>query len=167
MCVSSPSLLVTPRYQTHRPSGTNTQQAPGDSCWPSDDAWNKLNATLSGRLITASPPASVCYESQPDYDPSACELIISQWNDPLFHRADPISIDYPFWAEEPCPPIYPNGTGVNGDPEAGEKGCSLGAYPAYVVNATSSEDVSTAMKWAQEQNIRLNIKSTGHSHLGR
>lgn len=80
---------------------------------------------------------------------------------------DPTSISYPLWAGTPCPPIFPNGTSVGGDPEAGDKGCTLGKYPSYVVNATGAEDIAAAIRWAAERNVRLNIKNTGHSHLGR
>ncbi|MBE3045505.1 FAD-binding protein, partial [Candidatus Bathyarchaeota archaeon] len=84
-----------------------------------------------------------------------------------YHLEDPTSIDYPQWADTPCPPIFPNGTSIGGDPAAGEKGCTLGRYPSYVVNATGAEDIAAAVKWASQRNIRVNVKNTGHSHLGR
>jgi FAD/FMN-containing dehydrogenase len=56
---------------------------------------------------------------------------------------------------------------VTGDINAGAKGCSFGAYPAYVVNATTSAQISHAVRWADKKNIRLVIKSTGHSYSGR
>lgn len=71
------------------------------------------------------------------------------------------------WADNPCPPIFENGTSVVGDPDAGEKGCTLGKYPSYVVNATGTKDIAAAVQWAAERNVRLNIKNTGHSHVGR
>ena len=144
-----------------------TIQAPGDTCWPSDDDWASLNTTRDGRLIQARPPASVCYESEPDYDRAVCNDILSNWQFSTFHLEDPTSIDYPFWADNPCPPIFPNGTSIGGDPYAGAKGCTLGKYPSYVVNATSAEDIGAAMEWASGRSIRLNIKNTGHSHIGR
>jgi hypothetical protein len=109
----------------------------------------------------------VCYKSQPDYNATECDSILSQWTDSLFHIQDPISVTYPFLANNPCPPIFPNGTSVNGDPSAGTKGCSHGKYPDFVVNATSPEIIATALKWASEKNIRVVIKNTGHNHLGR
>ncbi|KEZ41909.1 hypothetical protein SAPIO_CDS6605 [Scedosporium apiospermum] len=141
--------------------------APGDDCWPSPRAWKALNSTLNGRLIHARPPASVCYPSEPNYDPAACEYVLAKWHLSTFHSEDPISISYPQWADNPCPPIFPNGTSIGGDPDAGTKGCKLGKYPTYVVNATGAEDIATAVKWAAKRNIRLNIKNTGHNHLGR
>ncbi|EGC44961.1 FAD binding domain-containing protein [Histoplasma capsulatum var. duboisii H88] len=140
---------------------------PGDACWPSAREWQALNSTIDGKLIRAIPPASVCYKSQPTYDAAACSSILAQWHTSGFHLQDPISIDFPMWAGDSCPPIFENGTSVNGDPTAGKKGCSIGRHPVYVVNATGPEEVVTAVKWAGERNIRVNVKATGHSLTGR
>jgi hypothetical protein len=56
---------------------------------------------------------------------------------------------------------------VAGDITAGERGCSPGAYPAYVVNATTAAQISHALRWADKRNIRLVVKGNGHSHSGR
>lgn len=109
----------------------------------------------------------MCYESEPDYDRAACDDVLANWHLSTFHLDDPTSIDYPLWADNPCPPIFPNGTSVGGDPDAGARGCSLGRYPSYVVNATGAEDVAAAVEWALGRDIRVNVKNTGHSHLGR
>ncbi|KAB8260903.1 hypothetical protein BDV32DRAFT_149063 [Aspergillus pseudonomiae] len=58
--------------------------------------------------------------------------------------------------------IYPNGTSLTGNTRAGEKGCSIGNYPPYVVNATEAGHVQAALKFARRWNLRLNIKNTGH-----
>jgi hypothetical protein len=50
---------------------------------------------------------------------------------------------------------------------AGTKGCSIGKFPAYAVNATEEKHVTAAVKFAKERGIRLNIKNTGHSFQGR
>lgn len=146
---------------------TKLSQSPEDSCWPGNDDWASLNATIDGRLIRTRPPASVCYESEPDFDRAACDEVLSKWQLSTFHLEDPTSVDYPLWADNPCPPIFPNGTSIGGDSDAGAKGCALGKYPSYVVNATGPEEVAAAVGWASGRNIRLNIKNTGHSHLGR
>jgi hypothetical protein len=146
---------------------TNISQAPHDSCWPSKSEWSSLNSTLSGALIHPTPPASVCYSSQPDYNEDSCDIIRSRWFDSTFHAQDPISIDYPVWANNSCNPIYPNGTSVTGETTAGERGCSIGNYPVYVVNATTAAQVGIALKWAGKNNIRVVVKGTGHSYVGR
>ncbi|EON65973.1 hypothetical protein W97_05215 [Coniosporium apollinis CBS 100218] len=152
---------------TVRASSTECKCTPSDHCWPSDDDWSTLNDTLSGRLIRGVPPASVCYQSSPNYNPTSCAHVASQWTNSSFHAEDPISIDYPIWANNSCPPIFPNGTSVTGDPNAGNRGCSLGRYPVYVVNATEASHVQAALKFAKERNIRLNVKNTGHNFPGR
>jgi hypothetical protein len=84
---------------------------------------------------------------------------------------------YPTWANNSCDPIFANGSSITGDPHAGAKGCSLGdggggrghggGYPYYVVNASSAEQVSEALKWAARKNVRVNVKNTGHNVPGR
>ncbi|KAF1998465.1 FAD binding domain protein, partial [Amniculicola lignicola CBS 123094] len=140
---------------------------PEDSCWPSPDKWSSLNTSLSGALIRGVPPGAVCYQAHPTYNENHCEIVRSQWFNSTWHAQDPISVDYPIWTDNSCNPIYPNGTSVTGDVEAGKKGCSIGRYSVYVVNATTAEHASKALKWAQKHNIRVVVKSTGHSFPGR
>ncbi|KAF2454169.1 FAD binding domain protein [Lineolata rhizophorae] len=159
-CLISPTKLLFPTLKS--------VQTPSDSCWPPPDAWNALNDTISGRLLHPFPPGSVCYISAPTYDAEACApLLAGQWFDPTFHAENPLDINHPQWAGNPCPPVWPNGTSVNGDPTAGADGCSRGRYPEYVVNATKPIHVQEAVRFAKQWNLRLNIKSTGHSFQGR
>ncbi|CEN60504.1 hypothetical protein ASPCAL02940 [Aspergillus calidoustus] len=138
---------------------------PKDPCWPSPADFATLNATVSGKLIRSTPPGSVCYPNQPDYNPERCAFVLENWFDSDFHANDPVSIGFPKFAGNPCPPIYANGTSVTrGKATAG---CRLGGYPAYVLNATSHEDIQTVVRFAGERNLRLNVKSTGHSVEGR
>ena len=53
------------------------------------------------------------------------------------------------------PPLNANGT-ISG-PVEGK--CTLGNMPSYVVNATSADDISAAVKFAAEYNLRLRIKN--------
>ncbi|KAH7329441.1 FAD binding domain protein [Stachybotrys elegans] len=157
------SLLVTSAWSAK----SDCKCTPHDPCWPSTSDFARLNESVSGRLIATTPPASVCYPTQHDYDPAQCEGILARWFDAAFHTQDPTSVCSPVWAGNPCPPIYPNGTSVTGDPDAGAKGCNVGGYPAYAVNATEPSHAQEAVKFAAKHNIRLNVKSTGHSFQGR
>ncbi|KAF1978868.1 FAD-binding domain-containing protein [Bimuria novae-zelandiae CBS 107.79] len=114
---------------------------PLDAEWPSETEWAQLNTTIAGSLIRTVPIASSCYSG----------------ND--FGSA-PESIDYPIYANNSCLPT--NVTGYSPD-----QGCSIGAYPQYIVNATEEEHVAIATKWASERNIRIVIKGTGHDLNGR
>ncbi|KAJ2974356.1 hypothetical protein NUW58_g8684 [Xylaria curta] len=140
---------------------------PDNPCWPSTTAWDALNATISGRLIQSVPPAAVCYPSRPEYNEEACEDILEKWTEEGFYSSDPITINGQHWAGDSCNPIYPNGTSITGDVNAGENGCSIGQYPVYVVNATEASHVQAAVKFAKDNNIRLTIKNTGHRGSGR
>ncbi|KAJ3941139.1 uncharacterized protein N0V96_009017 [Colletotrichum fioriniae] len=64
--------------------------------------------------------------------------------------------------KDACDPIYPNGTSIFGNTQAGATGCSLGALSPYVVNATEAGHLQAALEFAEDHNLRLNIKNTGH-----
>jgi len=46
-------------------------------------------------------------------------------------------------------------------------GCSLGNLAQYAINVSSPDDVVAGIRFAQEKNVRLTIKNTGHDFLGR
>lgn len=155
------------------------RQTPNTPCFPKDDDWKALNSSVNGALIKTIPLASVCYQDSPfdDFNDTLCKEVASQWTNSSLHAADPASIDYPIWANDSCNPIYANGTSITGDPNAGNKGCSLGGggggrgfgggYAYYSVNVSSAEQVSAALKWAGQKGVRVTIKNTGHNYPGR
>ena len=144
----------------------NPRQSPSEQCWPSTADWQSFNGTVDGKLIKARPPGSVCYSSEPDYNEAACESVISNWTASTFQSSDPISVSS-VWTNDTCDPIYPNGTSIYGDVTAGQKGCSQGGLPQYVVNVTDPGHVQTTLKFSKERNLRVNIKNTGHNGAGR
>lgn len=109
----------------------------------------------------------MCYQDQPNYNETDCDYVLQNWLVSTFHAENPVSVGWPQWIGNPCPPIYPNGTSANGDPDAGSKGCHMGGYPVYALNATDSAYVQAVVRFANEKNIRLTVKSTGHSFQGR
>ncbi|KIN03275.1 hypothetical protein OIDMADRAFT_40859 [Oidiodendron maius Zn] len=165
--IGLPYVLGGVALMTNLVAAQDCKCSPSETCWPSTSEWDSLNDTISGRLIRSVPPGSVCYPVQPNYNAEACSLVLASWNSSAFHSSDPISIDSPVWANSSCNPVYPNGTSVAGDPSAGETGCSIGAYPVYVVNITKANDVQAALKFAKKWNVRLNIKNMGHNGSGR
>ena len=68
----------------------------------------------------------------------------------------PSSVMSPFFANQSCDPFQPR-----------DSPCDVGAYVRYTVNATDHGDVSAAVRFAQDQNIRLVVRNTGHDYLGR
>ncbi len=146
---------------------SNEPQVPSHPCWPSTVVWDSFNATISGRLIQSVPPAAVCYPSREEYNEKAWQDILKKWTVDGFYPSDPITINGQQWAGDSCNPIYPNGTSITGGVNAGKKGCSIGMYPLYVVNATEASHVQAAVKFAKTNNLRLTIKNTGHSGSGK
>ncbi|KAI7912246.1 FAD binding domain-containing protein [Pyricularia oryzae] len=127
---------------------------PLDAGWPSSEEWDRLNSTISGRLVRPVPPGAVCHADQPSHSTDGCIATQSQWRDPSFHLGDPVSVDWDNWANDTCAP----------DPEVG---CSDAGYPVYVVNATEPEHVQAGVDFARNNNIRLVVKNSGHDYLGR
>ncbi|KAB2573418.1 FAD-linked oxidoreductase patO [Lasiodiplodia theobromae] len=125
---------------------------PGDACWPAADAWAELNTTVSGKLIANKPLAHVCHD--PDYDEAACTALKSEWVWPLVFQDAPTAMMDPVW--QTCTPFTPR-----------EEPCELGRDAAYSINVTSAEDMAAGVKFANEHNIRLVVRSTGHDFLGR
>jgi hypothetical protein len=135
------------------------QQYPGDHTYPSADDWAKFNLTLKGNLIVPklrNPGRFDRFERVAlvanATAPVACNIPRSNW------EKDPALIKSAWWAGVGCPECparYATTT------------CSLGNYPNFVVKATSAQDVATAVKFANEWNLRLVVKNTGHDFLGR
>lgn len=57
----------------------------GDAEWPPQDAWHRLNSTVSGRLIATVPVAHVCHS--PDFSPAGCSKVRELWGLGVSHDA--------------------------------------------------------------------------------
>lgn len=62
----------------------------------------------------------------------------------------------PYWMNNSCSPFL----SPDGD-------CTLGHLASYAIDVTGAEDAAAGIRFAQEHNIRLTIKNTGHDFLGR
>ncbi|KAI0446173.1 FAD binding domain protein [Xylaria telfairii] len=133
---------------------SNCRCIPGDKCWPSQQSWSRLNATVHGRLIAAAPLASVCHV--PTYDEAACTALGKVWSLPQTHYPNPVEIMAPEWQNYTCDPFTPKSTP-----------CALGNYVDYTINVSSPADIAAGLRFAQQNNIRLVIKNTGHDYLGK
>ncbi|ROV86732.1 hypothetical protein VMCG_10909 [Cytospora schulzeri] len=45
--------------------------------------------------------------------------------------------------------------------------CELGNYATYSINVTGAQDVVAGMRFAQQHNIRMVIKTSGHDYMGK
>ncbi|KAI1263594.1 FAD binding domain protein [Xylariaceae sp. FL1019] len=127
---------------------------PGDQGWPTTHDWDAFNATLGGKLLTPHQLGRVCHN--PDYDEEACNYVRKQWNQPSLHDVSSSSVMAAAVAHESCDPFTSR-----------ELPCSPGNSVTYVVNATGVSDLTKAIVFAHERNIRLVIRNTGHDYLGK
>ncbi|GAQ12227.1 hypothetical protein ALT_9548 [Aspergillus lentulus] len=151
------SLLALPTAVHSKP---HCKLSPLDAEWPSTEEWAALNASIQGTLIKTTPVASSCYPGNPFGSTEDCTIVKKYWSYAAYHSSWPESIDYSIYTNNSCVP-----PGVAGYTEG--RGCSIGALPQYIVNATTEEQVATAMQWASRRNIRIVVKGTGHDLSGR
>ncbi|KAI2780458.1 FAD-binding domain-containing protein [Daldinia loculata] len=133
------------------------REYPGTPNWPLDEEWSRLNRSLGGALIKGVPPAAVCYDG-PYKDEAACTYLT--WNATFtrFYMNDPVTV-FSEWPEgDTCHTMFGQQTGEN---------CTQGAFPVYVVNATTVKQIQIAVNFARNRNLRLVIKNTGHDFVGR
>ncbi|KAI0111115.1 6-hydroxy-D-nicotine oxidase [Nemania sp. FL0031] len=127
---------------------------PGDVCWPSRKQWNGLNATVGGRLVKTVPLGSLCHS--PNYNMTGCDTLTAQWMFSPLHVNSSSSIQAPIFANASCDPFTPPNSP-----------CLLGNYVRYAVKVSGPEDIAATIQFADEHNIRLVIRNTGHDYVGR
>ncbi|KAM0415954.1 hypothetical protein ACHAPT_013108 [Fusarium lateritium] len=127
---------------------------PGDACWPSTNVWNQFNKTVDGGLIKTVPIGSPCHD--PTYDAEACEALQGAWKLPQTHFSSSSSVMQAFFANQSCDPFL-----------AESRPCTLGNYAAYAVKVSNARQVAEAVRFANDHNIRLVVRNTGHDYLGR
>ncbi|KAI1812807.1 FAD/FMN-containing isoamyl alcohol oxidase-like protein MreA [Poronia punctata] len=142
----------------HLPCPTRCRYLPGDPEWPNREAWSTLNDTVGGRLIRGVPLGQSCQART--YSHAACSKILDGWTLLTPFVDDPVNVMSPYWTNNSCSPF----TMSEGD---GDRGCTLGNLAQYAINVSSARDVMAGLKFAQERNLRLTIKNTGHDFLGR
>jgi hypothetical protein len=58
---------------------------PGDPAWPKQATWDRLNATVGGRLIATVPLGAVCHQGgfgMVSYDADRCANLKATWDLP-------------------------------------------------------------------------------------
>ncbi|KAL4994334.1 hypothetical protein BDV10DRAFT_189141 [Aspergillus recurvatus] len=128
---------------------------PGDPEWPTDTDWRLLNQTVGGRLIRGVPLSQLegCINSR---DSAACASLADEWHsvDPFVD--DPVNVMSPYWLNNSCSPF--SGSGST---------CRLGNLASYAIDIADADAAVAGIRFAQQRNIRLIIKNTGHDYLGR
>ena len=113
---------------------------PGDTAWPSEESWNRLNGLVEGRLIKVISPLSACRKAP---DSPACREVFKSLRNPYYIGDHPGLTQTSGWVD-----------GWTSQPSA------------YAVAARKTDDVVAAVNFARENKLRLVVKGGGHSYQG-
>jgi FAD/FMN-containing dehydrogenase len=113
---------------------------PGEPGWPSPEEWAALGESVGGRLVQVQSAFAVC---EPGAGNAACTDLFQNLLDPFY-------ID----------------RSVNLTQTLGWTGAFTSEPSAYAVLAADSTDVAAAVNFARKHNVRIVVKSGGHSYLG-
>ncbi|KAL0782264.1 hypothetical protein CaCOL14_000170 [Colletotrichum acutatum] len=136
---------------------TDCRCFPGEECWPTAAEWSAFNTTVGGRLIATIPIGAVCHDSTfGAYDEAKCSALQNSWSASETHIQTSSSVMAAFFANQSCDPFL-----------AKTDRCIIGTYVQYAVKAASADDYAKTIRFAQDYNIRLVIRNTGHDYLGK
>ncbi|KAK1977134.1 FAD binding domain-containing protein [Colletotrichum cereale] len=138
-------------------SDTGCRCFPGDACWPTAAKWDAFNQTVGGRLIATVPIGAPCHDSSfGAYDDAKCTALKAVWGKSETHIQTSSSVMAAFFANQSCDPFVGR-----------DERCIIGTYVQYAVKATGADDYVKTIKFAQDNNMRLAIRNTGHDYLGK
>ncbi|KAG6856861.1 hypothetical protein H0H87_012678 [Tephrocybe sp. NHM501043] len=130
------------------------RNVPGSAEYPTEAQWVDLNTTLSGRLVSVVPSAKFCKTL-----PSGI-CTDTQWSSAVFRNEVPGAMNQvnfeSDWDSTPPSLCLRNATT-----------CDQGNTPVFAVLAETASDIQAGVKFAQANNLRIAIKSSGHDYLGR
>lgn len=141
------------------PSSPTCRCTPAQPCWPSEQTWQALNESVSGRLIAVQPVGWPCHT--PTLDSALCNERNALSNNSSWRREQPGAFQYVNWeawpsANQSCYLEAPSSVP-----------CGQGRVAEYSVVAETVEDIQETVRFARDRNLRLVVKNTGHDFLGR
>lgn len=114
---------------------------PHDPEWPSAAEWEALRKAVGDRLLPVASPLAQCAR---DADGKLCETALKDLENPFFIQDQ-----------------------AGGTQSAGWIDGWTSAPSVYAVVPESAADVSAAVNFAREKNLRLVVKGGAHSYLGQ
>ena len=121
-------------------SATSRWVRPGDSDWPSPEAWEALNRQVHGRLVRVESPLDPC-RAEPNGE--ACAELFRNLKNPYYIGDHPALTQTSGWLD-----------------------AWTSSPSEYAVAAEETGDVVAAVNFARENHVRLVVKGGGHSYLG-
>lgn len=149
-------LQVSSSTYLHQPPTQHCFCLPTQPCWPNSSTLTTFSSQLSRPLLLSiRPPASPCHD--PTFSPSLCSVAQAQWRNATWRADQPGSMMSVNWESSASE------QGVMGCSIGGkrEEMCEQGSVPAFCVNVTRVEDVQEALKFADEHNFKVVVKTTG------
>ncbi|KAL2789387.1 hypothetical protein BJX66DRAFT_339377 [Aspergillus keveii] len=111
--------------------------SPATPAGPPSHAWEQLNASLAGHLISTKPIGSMCHNNT---DFAECSELRSRWTSPATHYEDSSSPLAAYWSNFSCSPFQ----------HAGDD-CMIGPLAQYTTNVTSAADVQKGMITSEDR----------------
>ncbi|KAK0183695.1 FAD-binding domain-containing protein [Armillaria mellea] len=126
-------------------------------------AWSSLNATIGGRLRSATPYARSCFSGS--LDEGVCSGVINEYLDPAKrsgHFGAYINTEWETCqaTAEECALNWMNAAARDGD-------CRQGAVPSYYIDVVDHTDVVAAFEFSRHTGVPVVVKNTGHDYMGR
>jgi FAD/FMN-containing dehydrogenase len=113
---------------------------PTDAGWPGEASWRELNATVGGNLIPVQPLLGGCTGASQS---AGCAEMLQLLRNPFYLGEQPAGTQVSGWLDAWTP-----------------------APSVYAIKARTTADIVAGVNFARNNNLRLVVKSTGHSYLG-
>ncbi|KAL4947776.1 hypothetical protein BDW69DRAFT_204026 [Aspergillus filifer] len=132
---------------------------PHQSCWPSPEEWDALNASINGNLVAVRPVAAVCHDGGAQSE--ACQTVQEQWSNSTWRASQPGAVQFANWE------AWPERNQTCHIETPFDQACGQGRISRYSTVAKSTSDIQETVHFAKEHDLRLAIKNSGHCFLGR
>lgn len=113
---------------------------PSDAGWPSREAWQRLRDAVGGNLIPVEFPIAACASAAGG---AKCNALFEDLRNPYYIGDHPGLTETLGWVD-----------------------AWITKPSVYAVAARNAQDISAAVNFARENNLRLVIKGGGHSYQG-
>jgi FAD/FMN-containing dehydrogenase len=113
---------------------------PSDAAWPSKARWRELSEKVGGNLIEVQPLLAACAHDSTNAD---CADVLQHLRNPFYLGDQPAGTQVSGWLDAWTP-----------------------APSVYAIRARNAADIAAGVNFARTHNLRLVVKSTGHSYLG-
>lgn len=141
----------------------------GDPCWPDVATWQSFNNSISGRLVRTFPSAAVCHQQQ--YNATGCSEAKSEWTNSFWRTNQTGAYTAMAWELGNGHCFINSSRDDVCQPGLGTYCCirwhlllllTTGIVPHYSVAAKNISDIQAGVKFANENDLYLVIKNTGH-----